>query len=77
MISTKLFKNGNNQAVRIPKRWSFDCESVTLIRRGDELVIRPKKDDWSELEDLASEFDPDFMADDGEDLIADKPVHFE
>ena len=66
MISTKLFK-----------KWSFDCESVTLIRRGDELVIRPKKDDWSELEDLASEFDPDFMAGADEDLIADKPVHFE
>lgn len=77
MVSTKLFKNGNNQAVRIPKSWSFDCETVTLIRRGDELIIRPQKDDWSELEDLASEFDPDFMAGANEDLTADKPVRFE
>ena len=61
MVSTKLFKNGGNQAIRIPKRWSFDCDAVTMIRKGDTLIIRPQKDDWSELEDLAAEFDGDFM----------------
>lgn len=77
MISTKLFKNGGNQAVRIPKRWSFDCEAVTMTRHGDSLVIRPKKDDWSELEDLASEFDSDFMLHESESLAADDAVRFE
>ena len=77
MISTKLFKNGGNQAVRIPKQWSFDCDAVTMIRQGDTLVIRPKKDDWSELEDLASEFDSDFMSHGAERLEADSPVQFE
>jgi len=77
MISTKLFKNGENQAVRIPKRWSFDCEAVTLTRHGDSLVIRPKKDDWSELEDIASEFDSDFMLDGAESLNADEAAKFE
>ncbi|NBB78171.1 MAG: AbrB/MazE/SpoVT family DNA-binding domain-containing protein [Verrucomicrobia bacterium] len=76
-MSTKLFKNGQNQAVRIPKRWSFDCEAVTMTRRGDSLVIRPKKDDWSELEDLASEFDDDFMRHEVRDLHADDAVRFE
>ena len=61
MVSTKLFKNGGNQAIRIPKRWSFDCDAVTMIRKSDTLIIRPQKDDWSELEDLAAEFDGDFM----------------
>lgn len=77
MVSTKLFKNGGNQAVRIPKRWSFDCEAVTMNRQGDTLVIRPKKDDWSELEDLASEFDCDFMPHGSERLKADNAVQFE
>jgi antitoxin VapB len=77
MISTKLFKNGGNQAVRIPKRWSFDDDAVTMTRQGDALIIRPKKDDWSELEDLASEFDGDFMLRDAEMLEADPPVKFE
>lgn len=77
MISTKLFKNGGNQAIRIPKRWSFECEAVTMIRKGDSLVIRPKKDDWSELEDLATEFDGDFMPEAIETLEADESVTFE
>lgn len=77
MVSTKLFKNGGNQAVRIPKRWSFDCDAVTMTRQGDTLVIRPKKDDWSELEDLASEFGADFMLRETEPLEADDPVKFE
>lgn len=77
MVSTKLFKNGGNQAVRIPKRWSFDCDAVTMTRQGDTLVIRPKKDDWSELEDLASEFGADFMLRETELLEADDPVKFE
>lgn len=77
MVSTKLFKNGGNQAIRIPKRWSFDCDAVTMIRQGDALVIRPKKDDWSELEDLASEFSSDFMSEGVEALEADKSVKFE
>jgi antitoxin VapB len=77
MVNTKLFKNGENQAVRIPKRWSFDCEAVTMTRQGDSLVIRPKKDDWSELEDLAAEFESDFMVDGTGRLVPDDAVRFE
>lgn len=77
MVRTKLFKNGGNQAVRIPKRWSFENDAVTMIRQGDSLIIRPQKDDWSELEDLAAEFDHDFMAQESTDLEADPPVRFE
>ena len=48
-----------------------------MTRQGDTLVIRPQKDDWSELEDLAAEFDSDFMAHDIVPLEADKAVQFE
>ena len=77
MITTKVFKNGGNQAIRIPKRWSFEGTTVTIMRQGDALIIRPKKDDWSELEDLAAEFDSDFMAEGTEGLEADEPASFE
>jgi antitoxin VapB len=77
MVNTRIFKNGGNQAVRIPKRWSFDCDAVTMTRQGDSLIIRPKKDDWSELEDLASEFDGDFMLHETKTLEADESVRFE
>lgn len=41
------------------------------------MIICPKKDDWSELEDLASEFDVDFMPEEAETLEPDPPVEFE
>ena len=48
-----------------------------MTRQNDTLVIRPKKDDWSELEDLATEFGSDFMADGTAPLEADDGVQFE
>ena len=42
---TRLFKNGNSQAVRIPKALAFasvDVE-VEIQRRGDELIVRPTR----------------------------------
>ena len=77
MVTTKLFKNGGNQAIRIPKRWSFDSDVVTMIRQGDSLIIRPQKDDWSELEDLAAAFDSDFMREEVQTLNPDPSVKFE
>ena len=43
--STRLFRNGNSQAVRIPKALAFDSVSieVEIERRGDELIVRPAK----------------------------------
>lgn len=76
MVKTKIFKNGGNQAVRIPKRWSFPCEEVTIIRRGDELVIRPGRNDWAELEDLCDDFSPEFMNHLPKDLAADEAIRF-
>lgn len=39
---TRLYRNGASQAVRIPKALAFpeDIE-VELIRRGDEVIVRP------------------------------------
>lgn len=38
---TRLFKNGSNQAVRIPKEMAFDSEEVRLHREGNKLIIEP------------------------------------
>ena len=41
---TRLYRNGASQAVRIPKDLAFpeDIE-VELLRRGDEVVVRPAR----------------------------------
>ena len=40
---TRLFRNGNSQAVRIPKALAFESVEVEIERRGDELIVRPAK----------------------------------
>ncbi len=45
MASTKLFKNGNSQAVRIPADLAYSRWDIELVieRQGDELRIRPAR----------------------------------
>ena len=45
VTSTRLFRNGNSQAVRIPKALAFESVDieVEIERRGDELIVRPAK----------------------------------
>lgn len=43
MRIARVFRNGRNQAVRIPVELSFDTDEVTIERRGDGLLIRPKQ----------------------------------
>jgi antitoxin VapB len=37
----KLFKNGRNQAVRIPREFELPGEEAIMRREGDRLIIEP------------------------------------
>ena len=37
----RLFRNGRNQAVRIPREFELDAEQAILRREGDALIIEP------------------------------------
>ena len=37
----KLFKNGRNQAVRIPREFELPGEDAIMRRDGDRLIIEP------------------------------------
>jgi antitoxin VapB len=57
----KLFKNGRNQAVRIPKEFELPGEDAVMRKEGERLIIElaPKKNllDWlATLEPLDEEF---------------------
>ena len=45
MQITKIFKSGNSQAVRIPKDYQIDAKEVYIEKKGDTIIIRPKKDE--------------------------------
>ncbi len=64
MRTTKLFKNGNSQAVRIPAELAYERTDIELQieRVGDELRIRPVAQSLAGVLDLFANFDPNFMA---------------
>ncbi len=41
--SVRLFRNGRNQAVRIPREFELPGNEALLSREGDVLTLRPAK----------------------------------
>ena len=64
MVNTKLFKNGNSQALGIPAELANSRWDVYLVieRQGDELRIRPAQRRKSDVLGKLAKFSPDFMA---------------
>lgn len=62
-----LFKNGTNQAVRLPQDMRFpeSVKEVTIRREGDRLVIAPvpAKGGWTSFFANQVDVPEDFMAD--------------
>jgi antitoxin VapB len=40
-VIARIFRNGRNQAVRIPVEMSLDADTVTIEQQGDVLILRP------------------------------------
>jgi antitoxin VapB len=68
----KLFRNGRNQAVRIPREYEFDGDEAILKRDGDRLILEPVRsgvllqtgralgpltEDMPDIDDFTVEFD--------------------
>ena len=72
MRTAKVFKNGNSQAVRLPKEFQFDVSEVEIFRRGDEIILRKEKENLKEAFDLLSSLPDDFFADGRDDSLPEK-----
>jgi antitoxin VapB len=59
----KLFRNGDSQAVRLPKEFRFQGTEVVIRRAGDSVVLSPVARTWDSLVQSLGEFPADFMAD--------------
>jgi antitoxin VapB len=64
MHTTKVFKNGNSQAVRIPAELAYERMDISLEieRVGDELRIRPARKSLAGVLKKFARFPADFMA---------------
>ena len=63
MATTKVFKNGNSQAVRIPAELAYSTWDIDLVieRVGDELRIRPAQRRMGDVLGKLAKFSPNFM----------------
>jgi len=65
MHTTRAFKNGNSQAVRIPADLAYERTDMELEieREGDEIRIRPARRSLSGVLTKFARFSPSFMSD--------------
>jgi antitoxin VapB len=61
MKTAKLFRNGQSQAVRLPKEFRFGGESVFIQHLGGCVVLVPKHDPWRSMFEATKHFSDDFM----------------
>ena len=62
MKTAKLFRNGQSQAVRLPKEFRFRGSQVFVKKTGNTVLLIPGQDSWQTLSDSLSQFSEDFMA---------------
>jgi len=61
MKKARLFKNGESQAVRLPKEFRLKGEEVYVLRRGRAVILLQKEDFWDSFFQSAGQFSADFM----------------
>jgi antitoxin VapB len=65
MQTTKVFRNGNSQAIRIPSELAYERTDIELEieRVGEEIRIRPVRRPLAGVLEKFAKFGPDFMTD--------------
>ena len=61
--TASIFRNGANQAVRLPQELRFpaDVKEVTIRKQGNGLFISPLKPDWESFFALQVDVPDDFL----------------
>jgi antitoxin VapB len=62
----KLFRNGQSQAVRLPKEFRFEGDFVYVKKSGNAVVLLPAKGIWDTLVGSLDKFSDDFMSERGQ-----------
>jgi antitoxin VapB len=60
MKTAKLFKNGQSQAVRLPKEFRMSGDEVYIKKQGEAIILLPKENSWAPLFSSLNHFTKDF-----------------
>lgn len=72
MTTAKVFKSGNSQAVRLPKKFRINASEVEIFRRGDEIVLKEKGKGMATAFHLLADLPDDFFQEGREDAPPQK-----
>ena len=68
VTTTRVFKSGNSQAVRLPKEFSVRSKVLEIYRRGDEIVLREPAKGLARAFELLVDLPDDFLVEGRHDL---------
>ena len=63
MTTTRVFQNGNSQALRIPQEMRTDRKDYCINKIGDIYIAYPADDPWAPVREVLGTFPTDFMSD--------------
>ena len=69
MDYAKVFQSGNSQAVRLPKEYRLEVSKVEILKRGNEIVLRPAPRNASAIFDALSALPEDFLSEGRSDAL--------
>jgi antitoxin VapB len=68
LTTTRVFKSGNSQAVRLPKEFSVKSKVLEIFRRGDEIVLREPAKGLARAFELLTNLPDDFLSEGRHDI---------
>ncbi|ANG99983.1 MULTISPECIES: type II toxin-antitoxin system antitoxin VapB [Leptospira] len=63
MNKAKIFKNGDSQAIRLPKDYRFKGKEVYIRRDGDNVILTPINDAVDRFWNTVNSFSDDLILD--------------
>lgn len=63
MLTTRVFQNGNSQALRIPQELRTDRKEYYIQKIGETFVAYPADDPWAPVRQVIGSFPSDFLSD--------------
>jgi antitoxin VapB len=72
MNRAKLFKNGDSQAIRLPKEFRFKGREVYIRREGNNIILTPIDDAVDRLWNSLKSFSEDLIIERNQPKFSDK-----
>ena len=61
MTKTRIFQNGNSQAIRIPQEMRTEKKEYCINKIADIYIAFPSDDTWASVRQVIGTFPEDFM----------------